>query len=324
MPLRKLFILILFVLIHSIAMGQAFTISGTVSDDTAHTFLMGVSVALLHANDSIPFLGSVTDENGKFEIEDVLPGNYVLKATYLGYKNLVMKLSVTNKDLNLGSLKMHQSSILLKAAVITATQTRVEQIEDTIMFHADAYKVHPDANAEDLVTKMPGVTSDGSTVKVNGENVTQVYVDGKPFFGTDPTLALKNLPAEIIDKIQVFDKASEQAQFTGFDDGQSNKTINIMTKAGKNNGQFGKVYAGYGEDGLWNAGGGINFFNGDSRLSIIGLSNNINQQNFATQDLLGVLGSSGGGGGRGGGGGSRGGGTPGRGKLRTGRRRTDQ
>ncbi len=315
MSLNKPLLIVLLSCMHAVAVGQGFMVSGTVSDDANRVALIGVTVVVSPVSDSTRVLGAVTDETGKFQIEGVPQGSYRLKASYIGYTDFVKRITITNKNVDAGKLKMHQSSVILKAAVITAKQTRVEQIGDTIMFHADAYKVNPDANAEDLVTKMPGVTSDGSTVKVNGENVTQVYVDGKPFFGDDPTLALKNLPAEIIDKIQVFDKPSEQAQFTGFDDGQSNKTINIMTKAGKNNGQFGKIYAGYGEDGLYNAGGGINFFSGDQRLSIIGLSNNVNQQNFATQDLLGVLGSSGGGGGRGGGGGSRGGGTPGGGNY---------
>src|SRR5690606_23959943 len=128
--------------------------------------------------------------------------------------------------------------------------------------------------------------------------------------------AIKNLPAEIIDKIQIFDRQSDQSRFTGFDDGETEKTINIVTKRGKNTGQFGKVYGGYGTDSRYAAGGNVNFFNGKQRISLIGLSNNINQQNFSSEDLLGVFESSGGrgrggfGGRRGGGGmGSRGGGS---------------
>ena len=106
----------------------------------------------------------------------------------------------------------------------------------------DQRKTNPDASAENLVTKMPGVTSENGSLKVNGEDVKKVLVDGKPFFGDDPNTAIKNLPAEVVDKIQVFDRMSDQAQFTGFDDGNSEKTINILTKPGKNNGQFGKIY----------------------------------------------------------------------------------
>ena len=120
---------------------------------------------------------------------------------------------------------------------------------------------------------------------------------------------MRNLPAEIIDKIQVFDKLSDQAAFTGFDDGNSQKSINVVTKANMRNGQFGRMYAGYGTDNRYNAGGNESFFKGNRRLSFVGLFNNINQQNFSSQDLLGVTSNSGGGGTRGGG--NRGGGAAG-------------
>ena len=145
-------------------------------------------------------------------------------------------------------------------------------------------------------------------VQAQGEKVQRVLVDGKQFFGEDATLALKNLPAEIVDKIEVFDRQSDQAQLTGFDDGNAQKTINIVTRADRNAGKFGKLFAGYGSDNRYMAGGNLNIFGKEKRISIIGLSNNINQQNFASQDLAGVLGSSGGGGGRGGRGGGGGGG----------------
>src|SRR5690606_1692306 len=146
------------------------------------------------------------------------------------------------------------------------------------------------------------------------EEVRRILVDGKEFFGDDPNAAIKNLPAEIIDKIQIFDRASDQAQFSGFDDGNTEKTINIVTKPGRNNGMFGKVSGGYGLDdegknGRYTIGGNINFFNGDRRISVVGLANNINQQNFSSEDLAGVTsGSSGRGGGRGGSGGRSSGG----------------
>jgi hypothetical protein len=187
-------------------------------------------------------------------------------------------------------------------------QQRGEQKGDTTAFNADAYKTNPDATAEDLLKKMPGMTSDNSGVKVNGEAVQKVLVDGKPFFGDDPNAALKNLPADIIDKVEVFDKLSDQAQFTGFNDGDQQKTINIVTKRGKNVGQFGKIYGGAGADEMgtvrYNGGAALNSFKDKRRLSLLLLSNNINQQNFSISDITGAMGSTGGssGGGRGGGG----------------------
>ncbi len=187
---------------------------------------------------------------------------------------------------------------------------------DTSQFNAGSYKTNPDANAQDLITKMPGVTVDPASGKVQaqGEQVQRILVDGKEFFGNDPDAVLKNIPAEVIDKIQVYDRASDQAQFTGFDDGNQQKTINIVTKPQFRNGQFGRVQAGYGpQDDRYQVSGNINQFKGKQRLSVVAQSNNINQQNFGTEDLLGVVGNSrqsggGGQGQRGQGGGRAGGG----------------
>src|ERR1700756_5298144 len=268
-------------------------------------FIMGAVVILVNQADTNKQTGAPVDMNGGFAF-DVAPGVYQLKGELITYKTLELKITVNKTDINLGSLTMQQAATTLKATTVEAKQTRVEQLGDTTQIHADAYKTHPDATAEDLVNKMPGISTTTGSVTVNGEQVKQILVDGKPFFGDDPNLAMKNLPADIIDKIQVFDKATDQAQFTGFDDGNAQKTINIITKKGKNNGQFGKIYAGGGvgdniTDDKYNAGGNMNFFNGARRISIVELSNNINQQNFSSQDLLGISSGSGGGG-RGGGG----------------------
>ena len=154
---------------------------------------------------------------------------------------------------------------------------------------ASQYKVNPDATSEDLIKKMPGLTVDKSgTVTAKGETVKKVTVDGRDFFGDDATATLRNLPADVIDKIQVFDKLSDQAQLTGFDDGNTTKAINIVTKKNMRNGNFGRVYAGYGTDDRYSGGGNVSFFNNDRRISFVGLMNNVNLQNFHRQDLLGV------------------------------------
>jgi hypothetical protein len=180
-----------------------------------------------------------------------------------------------------------------------------------VEYNAGAFKTNPDATAEDLVTKMPGITVEQGTVKAHGEDVKKVLVDGQEYFGDDPSLALRNMPAEIIDKIQVFDKLNDQSQFTGFNDGNTDKTMNIVTRQGMNNGQFGKIFAGYGTNNRYQVGGNLNLFSKQRRITIVGLSNNVNQQNFSSQDFLGVAGMSGrhgGFGGFGGRGGQRGGG----------------
>ena len=284
---------------------QGYSVKGIIDDNSDNSAIIGVTVLLVNQAGTADRNGTVTDVNGAFMLSDVKAGKYSLQITYVGYKSLRRPVIVTNQSIDLGTLKMTAGSNELKGVTVREKQIRAEQLGDTSQFRADAFKTHPDATAEDLVNKMPGVSSDNTGVKVNGETVQQVTVDGKPFFGTDPTLALKNLPAEVIDKIQVFDKLSDQSAFTGFDDGSSQKTLNIVTRKNKSEGVFGKIYAGYGTDDRYIAGGNINIFNGSRRISLLGLSNNINQQNFSSQDILGAVGS-GSGQNRGGGSGGRG------------------
>ena len=279
---------------------QTIKVSGQLIDAADKSPLIGAVVVLINQADTTQQTGVSVDMNGGFTF-NTTSGVYKLRAELITYKSLELKITVNASDINLGNLTMQQAATTLKETVVEAKQIHVEQLGDTTQIHADAYKTHPDATAEDLVNKMPGISTTTGSVTVNGEQVKQILVDGKPFFGDDPNLAIKNLPADIIDKIQVFDKATDQAQFTGFDDGNAQKTINIITKKGKNNGQFGKIYAGGGvgdniTDDKYNAGGNMNFFNGARRISIVELSNNINQQNFSSQDLLGISSGSGGGG----------------------------
>ncbi|MBI5915737.1 MAG: outer membrane beta-barrel protein [Bacteroidetes bacterium] len=196
--------------------------------------------------------------------------------------------------MDLGTLQLMAAATQL-GEVTVKDRTPMGRVQgDTVLFNADAFKVMKDANAQDLIEKMPTVTVENGTVKAQGENVQQVLVDGKPFFGNDPSAALKNLPAELIEKVQIFDQQSDQAQFTGVNDGNTTKTINIVTRKGMNQGQFGKIYAGYGWEDKYQSGGNVNIFKSNRRISLIGMSNNINVQNFSMDDILGLTGSGGG------------------------------
>jgi hypothetical protein len=174
--------------------------------------------------------------------------------------------------------------------IVEETAPRIEVKGDTLEYNASQFKTERNADADKLVAKLPGVEIEGGQVRAQGQTVQRVLVDGKQFFGQDPLATLRSLPAEIIDRVQVFDQMSDQAQFTRFDDGQRIKTINLVTRADRRNGQFGKLYAGYGENTRYTAGATVNYWAGDQRASVLAMSNNINQQNFAIEDIVGMFG----------------------------------
>ena len=286
---------------------QTGSIKGIVRDNLDSGFIKGATVSLLFRSDSSLVKSSVTDAEGSFLLFDLRPDSFIVKITTIGYQEYLLFITLTENGRDLGYIYMSKQGKDLSGVTVVAKAPPVIQKGDTSQFSASQYKVNPDATTEDLIKKMPGITVDkDGTVTAQGEQVKKVTIDGKDFFGDDASAALKNLPSEIVDKIQVFDKLSDQAQLTGHDDGNSVKAINIVTKSGIKNGQFGRAYAGYGTNSRYNAGGNVSFFKGERRLSFVGNFNNINQQNFGSQDLLGLT-SSGvsnrGGGSRGGGGG---------------------
>lgn len=310
-----LLVVTLLILAGSQVFGQnAATIRGVIADGKSKTPLPNAYVQLLSLPDSAKRTVA-TNVDGQFVFDNVRRGAYFLRVSYIGYQNFQQRIRATGQPLDLGSLGLTEDAKQLNEVKVVGRLATGSQQGDTVQFNAGAFKTNPDANAEDLIQKMPGVTVENGTVKAQGENVQQVLVDGKPFFGNDPTAALRNLPAEVIDKVQVFDQLSDQSQFTGINDGNTQKTINIITKPTMRNGTFGKVYGGYGTDDRYQVGGSINRFEGVKRFTVLAQSNNINQQNFSAEDLLGVTANSAGGGrgGFGGGGGGRpqgGGGRP--------------
>jgi len=270
------------------AHSQTGALKGRVVDQSNNTAIAGATILVVLQSDSSQTQTTVTDNDGYFIITGLLNGVYTLTVSFVGYGKVVQNISLNGQDKNIGTIIIQRQSKELADVIVTAKEPPVEQKLDTIQYNANQYKTNPDATAEDLITKMPGITVDNTgTVTAHGDQVKSVTVDGKKFFGDDVTAALRNLPAEVIDKIQVFDKLTDQAQFTGFDDGNSVRAINIVTKPNMRNGRFGRLFAGYGTDGRYNIGGNVNFFHGDRRISFVGLFNDINQQNFSSQDLLG-------------------------------------
>lgn len=305
----KQFILLLIVLDLAVAVHSQ-SIRAKLSDPVNNKPLAGATVTVISVKDSTFIRNTISDSLGIFRFQNLAFDSFYLKVSFIGYDEYKQIVGINNSipNLDLNTLFIPKTTVQLGGVTVTSRTPPAQQKGDTIQFNASQFKVNPDATVEDLVKKMPGVTvSRDGTVTTQGEQVRKVTIDGRDFFGDDASAALRNLPSDVVDKIQVFDRLSDQAQVTGVDDGNSQKAINIVTKSGMRNGQFGRVYAGYGTDDRYSLGGNMSFFKNNRRISIVGLFNNINQQNFGTQDLLGVTSSSGGGN-RSGGGGPRGGG----------------
>ena len=275
------------------------TIRGTIIDSTvsisnisdsaiSSRFIKGATVSIIKKNDSSVIGYSLSNASGNFSIKNIPLGEYLLNISYLGFKQINQPLSLTGTDAeyNIGTLVMTKSEKELEGIVIKATGMMIKG--DTTEFNAGEFKTIPNASTEDLLKKLPGleVDKDGS-IKTQGEPVMKILVDGKPFFGNDPKMATKNLPADIIEKIQIIDALSEQSEFSGFDDGNRVRTINIITKKDKKKGLFGKGSTAVGNEGRNAHAISANRINGEEKISFLGQMNNINNQNFTVQDFLG-------------------------------------
>lgn len=274
------------------ANAQNRAVTGAISAADSEETLPGAAVKAVSITDSTVWFGTASGPDGSFRVVVAQPGIYNLEVTYLGYERFRQTVDLTGPgEVNVDVINLTVSARTLDAVNVSERAARVTLEGDTTNYNADAFKVNRDADTRKLLEKMPGVTSGRDGVSVQGERVQRVLVDGKEFFGNDPNVALNTIPAEIVDRIQVYDQLSEQSQFSGFNDGNTIKTVNIITKAGKNKGEFGKVFAGGGTDGRYLAGGNVNIFDGDRRISVLGLANNVNQVNFATEDIAGAIGS---------------------------------
>jgi len=277
--------------------------------DPGHKPLEKASVSLLEAADSSLVTAVFTTEQGDFELHNLKQDKYLLVISYLGYAQIQKSIGITadKNTFDLGTLVMKEKSVDLQAVTVKEIAPPVALKGDTMEFNAGSFQTRPNAVVEDLLKKIPGVQVDkDGNITAEGETVTQILVDGKPFFGTDPKLATKNLPVNVIDKVQVYDKLSDQASFTGIDDGNTSKAINLTIKKDKKKGLFGRASAGGGSDSRFETQLSLFRFNNDQQISLLGSGNNTNNLGFTFNDIRG--GGGGGGGGRGGGRGGRGGG----------------
>lgn len=284
----------LLLLLPSCLWAQSFSIKGRVADSTGAA-LPGATVQLFVARDSVQKLANSADAAGNFGFYGLPQGFYRIRISFIGFSEKTVKLFTKDTLNDLGIIRLSEDARRLKQVDVVRDVTPVQLKGDTSEYNSRAFKTSKDASAEDLVTKMPGVTIQDGKVQAQGEEVKQVLVDGKPFFGDDPTAVLKTLPAEVIDKIQVFDRRSEQSQFTGFDDGNTTKTLNIITKQEYKNGTFGRAAAGYGDAGRYKGNLALNKFKGAQRITWLANVNNVNEANFSSDDLAGVMAGQGGG-----------------------------
>ncbi len=275
-----LYLFIAFMVISQVS-AQTYSVKGRVKQTGTGATIPNATILLQSLPDSIQVDGMISDLDGEFEITNIKEGEYLLKVQYLGFENLFRAINV-NKDLELGTLSLSEQATALDEVTISARRAQGEQKGDTTLYNADAFKTMKDASAQSLVEKLPGIVSQDGALQAQGENIAQILVDGKPFFGGDIQTALQNLPAEVIQGIEIFDQKSDKALLSGFDDGERMKTINIITKPDKRKGQFGKATAGYGTDDRYLAGASINSFNEDRRITFTGLSNNINVLDYSS------------------------------------------
>ena len=299
----------IFFLAGFIVEAQSFSINGKLQDDETKQAVRGATVVLKSVTDSNFTKTTYTDSSGMFRFSDLPRDSFAIRFTSVGYTNMIRNVRIDSNDVavkDLGVIIFPKSARELAGVTVVGRTPPAQQKGDTLQFNASEFKTNPDASSEDLVKKVPGITVENGEVKAQGETVRRVTLDGRELFGDDATAALRNLPAEVVDKIQVFDRLSDQDRASGVTTGETQKEINIVTKANMRNGQFGRVYAGYGTDDRYMAGGNSTILKENRRISLVGLVNNVNQQNFSSQDLLGVTSSGGGGRGNFGGVGQRG------------------
>ncbi|CCH52557.1 hypothetical protein BN8_01568 [Fibrisoma limi BUZ 3] len=268
-------------------LGSKTQIQGVAVDSVTGKPLRTASVSLLTARDSAYVTATITDGDGRFQIRNVAPGQYRVLVTFVGYRNGSRTVTVTpdSPTVDAGTFLMTEQAKTLGEVVVTQERPPITVKQDTLEFNASSFKTQPNAQVEELLKKLPGVeVSRDGTIRAQGQTVNRVLVDGKPFFGNDPKMATRNLPADIVDRVQLYDQSSDQSQFSGIDDGNRERTINLTIKRDKRKGYFGQNSAGAGTDGRYQGRLNVNRFNNGRQISLTGQANNLNQQGFTLQD----------------------------------------
>jgi len=292
--MRKIYLLVLTFFVATLLLAQKNgAVKGLAFDTISKQPVSAATITVLERKDSSLVTFTMTGNDGRFELKGLANGDYRLLITHVNYHNSNKYFSISDarNHADMGNLIMNDKAKVLEEVVLANEAPPVTLINDTIQYNAGSFKTQPNASVEQLLKKLPGVKveKDG-TIKAQGETVSRVLVDGKEFFGNDPKIATKNLPADAVDKVQVYDKQSDQAQLTGFEDGNYEKTINLKLKKDKKKGLFGKVNAGAGNKERYEGKFNVNSFKGARQFSAIGMGNNTNAEGFSFMDILNFTG----------------------------------
>ncbi len=264
-----------------------FAIKGVVADTANNSKLHNATISILNAKDSTLYKFTRAKADGSFNISPMRKGNFILLLTYPDYADYVASfvLDSINRTYDFKQINMKSKAKLLNEVIIKGQGAAIKIKGDTTEFNAANYTIQPNDKVEDLLKKLPGIQVDkDGKITAQGKTVPKVLVDGEEFFGDDPTLVTKNLRADMVDKVQLFDKASDQAAFTGVDDGEKQKTINIKLKENAKNGYFGKVDVGGGTDGFYAGQILFNKFRGKEKISFYGTASNTGKTGLSWQD----------------------------------------
>ena len=242
--MRYSLLLLLLLALSSAGFAQSYIVKGKVTDTVNFNPLVNASITLIHAEDSVLETFTRTKEDGTFSLNVSSTGKYIMMSTFPGFVDFVDKIEVKDEVLDLGEVPMITRTHLMKEFVFTDQFAAIKVKGDTIEYVADSFKVKDNATVEELLKKLPGlqVDKDGN-IQAHGQKVEKLLVDGEEFFTDDPAVVSKSLQAKAIDKVQVFDKKSDEAEFTGIDDGNTKRTVNLQLKDNMKKGYFGKVVA---------------------------------------------------------------------------------
>lgn len=272
---------------HLHAQSIKWTLSGSIQDSTNQA-LNSATITLLDPMDSTLLAFGISNTKGEFEIRNIREEVVLVQISFMGFNTYytTAKRPDNSLSLQLGIVQLQEKTQELDEFTLREIPP-ITIKKDTVEYNADAFKTQPNANVEELLKRLPGVEVDqDGTIRAQGETIRRVLVDGKEFFGNDPKLATKNLLAEAVEKVQILDRRSEQSQFTGIDDGQREKTINLKLKEDFKKGIFGNLTGAYGTDNRYKLQGNLNRFSEDQQVSILGLSNNINEQGFSIDEYI--------------------------------------